>query len=253
MIEDANKKVLNKQFVEAQDILNEAKNYASNNGVCTITSNIADDKLNNILYPATYQRMLIETSNLINNHKYDNAIQKYIEANKYYDQYKVSTSGLNNISTYQYIFENRSDNYQYTDEGTWSISNKKVVLNKHLKPFEQKIEVEEIGSREYQNEFIYLRVKYHPVTGDSIGHDTISMQDIGITRATWANATQDNISYEIILEFNNCVKSDSNDMCKKIEYFDGTLFGFFDEPLRTICPDAWKNHVAFGSFSFITS
>ncbi len=109
LIENANKKVFNKQFIDAQNILNEAKNYASSNGICVISPTIVDEKLNEIVAAATYQSMLLETNSLITSHKYDYAIQKYIDANKYYEQYKVSSFGLAYTTTYQYILNNNNN------------------------------------------------------------------------------------------------------------------------------------------------
>lgn len=103
LVESANNKIFNKQFVEAQTILNQAKNYASGNGVCVIPSSLADQKLNEILAAATYQNMINESNNLINNQKYEQAVQNYINAGKYFEQYKITSFGLLHTATFLYI------------------------------------------------------------------------------------------------------------------------------------------------------
>lgn len=97
-----------KKYIEANIELNNAISAVNKMPECKIDKSRAENEKNEILSAVTYQKMLRETEELIDNNKFQKAVEKYMEASTYFEQLKVEEFGLKHLNLFEFSKNKKS-------------------------------------------------------------------------------------------------------------------------------------------------
>ncbi|MBU0765087.1 MAG: hypothetical protein KJ607_09655, partial [Bacteroidetes bacterium] len=97
-----------KEFINAENTLNEAIRFAEKNTECDISTISLEEKHTEILPGSVYQQLLSRTEELIGTKYYREAIEKYIEAGTYFSDRKVARLNLTHLPLQDYFIKTNS-------------------------------------------------------------------------------------------------------------------------------------------------
>lgn len=102
IVEKAGTFVPNKKFIEARKEFDKAIKFAKENEECEINIQQASDKRSEILPGAVYQDLLNRVNSEISQGNCSNAVDKYLELEKYFYENKVSVLGVEHVEFHEF-------------------------------------------------------------------------------------------------------------------------------------------------------
>ncbi|MFH2095449.1 MAG: hypothetical protein ABIJ16_07085, partial [Bacteroidota bacterium] len=130
-------------YIEADDKFNMALKTASDNADCGIDTKAVNSKKQEIYAGVTYQKKLQEIGKLLDIGKFDEVIEKYIEAEIYFNGNYVSSLRLQHTPLYDYIKKGRD---RFVNHGTGYYT--------RMKDFDKALGLlDELKSRDYHCSF----------------------------------------------------------------------------------------------------
>ncbi len=100
-----------KNFIDADNALNKAIKISNKNSECHIITINALNKKQEIAPAIKYQKMMININKQISENSYQSAIDKYIEAGKFYTKNNIKKFGLLNDTLFDFIKNNETLNF----------------------------------------------------------------------------------------------------------------------------------------------
>ncbi len=100
-----------KNFIDADNALNKAIKISNENSECQIITTNALNKKQEIASVIKYQKIMLGINKLIKENSYQSAINKYIDAGKFYAENNIVKFGLKNDTLFDFIKNNESLNF----------------------------------------------------------------------------------------------------------------------------------------------
>jgi len=110
---NAYQNIVLKKYSSASDFFSKCLKTAEDNSSCKIQDSMARVSKEKYLHAATYQKLIEESENLANSSKYYDAINKYIDCEKYYNENNVRQFGLAHVVLNDYLTSRKDNNYVY--------------------------------------------------------------------------------------------------------------------------------------------
>jgi len=98
----ANDQIMQLRFVDAENIFTKAFNLASTNSECMIDISKAQQRRNEVLPAISYQSLINETESLIGRNRNVDAVNKYMEAQSYFNRFSVEKYRLSHLHIADY-------------------------------------------------------------------------------------------------------------------------------------------------------
>jgi len=102
-----------KKYSSADDLFLKCMKIVEDNSNCKIKDSMARVSKEKYLHAATYQKLTEESESLANSSKYYDAINKYIDCEKYFTENNIRQFGLTHVLLNDYIASRKDTNYIY--------------------------------------------------------------------------------------------------------------------------------------------
>jgi hypothetical protein len=110
---NAYKKINLKKYSSADDLFLKCMKTGEDNSSCNIHDSTARAGKEKYLHAANYQKLIEESEILASSAKYYDAINKYIESEKYFTENNIRQFGLTHILLNDYLASHKDNNYIY--------------------------------------------------------------------------------------------------------------------------------------------